>query len=146
MSDMWDGGPVLATSLEVERAQTILKLITAPVVVLPSRPDDQVRPFAVGLFESLKAMRKPDVSITALRRATSAYVHSRRYYLACGQPNALRHSLDGEPVCPVSHEDQVAARESLRSLEKAHGRTPTMTPPAVDKTTRIKSGLLPRRT
>lgn len=82
MSGIWDGGPVLATSLEVERAQTILKLITAPVGVLPLRPDDQVRPFALGLFESLKTMRKPDVSITALRRVTSAYVHSRRYYLA----------------------------------------------------------------
>jgi hypothetical protein len=146
MDSIWAGGRILATSLEVERAQTILQLITAPVRVLPDRPDDQVRPFEIGLLEQLKALRKPGVSITALRRATSAYVHSKRYYLASGQPDAMRHSIDGTPTSAVSHDDQQIARRSLRSLEEAHAKPVSAAPsPQVDKTSRIKLGLLPRR-
>jgi len=146
MDSIWAGGRILATSLEAERAQMILQLLTAPVRVLPERAEDQVRPFEIGLFEQLKALRKPGVSITTLRRATSAYVHSKRYYLASGQPDAMRHSIDGNPISAVSHDDQQAARHSLRSLEEAHGKTVSSTlPPEIDKTSRIKSGLLPRR-
>jgi len=124
----------------------ILELLSGPADVLPTRPDDEILPFAIGLFDALKAMRNDGVSISALRKATSAYVHSRRYYLASARVGAMRHSLDGSPVEQLSDRDRMAAISSLQSLDEAHGRLAAPPPlPSIDKATRIKSGLLPRR-
>jgi sRNA-binding protein len=141
-----DQSRVLATPLEVQRARAILELISGPADVLPTTPDDEVLPFAIGLFDEFKAMRKDGVSISKLRKATSAYVHSRRYYLASARVGATRYSLDGSPVEQLNDRDRTAAKVSLQSLDEAHGRitTPSPLPPA-DKASRIKSGLLPRR-
>jgi len=139
---------ILATPLEVQRASAILALLTGPARVLPSHAEDEVLPFAIGLFEELKVIRKPEVSISSLRKATSAYVHSRRYYLASARAGAMRFDIDGTPVEPVSDADREAVRASIRSLDEAHGRRDRQPspPPVIDKATRIKSGLLPRRT
>lgn len=137
---------VLATPLEVQRARAILELISGPADVLRQRPDDEVLPFAIGLFDEFKAIGNDGVSISALRKATSAYVHSRRYYLASARVGATRHSLDGSPVEQLSDNDRSAAMQSLCSLDEAHGRLAAPPPPpSIDKATRIKSGLLPRR-
>jgi len=140
-----DQGRVLATPLEIQRARAILALVRGPVQVLPTTSEHEVLPFAIGLFEELKAMRNAEVSVSALRRATSAYVHSRRYYLASARDGAMRHGLDGRPGEPVSDRDRAAAIESVRALDEAHGRTTAPPVPVpVDKATLIKSGLLPR--
>ncbi|MGV1794294.1 hypothetical protein BSK43_001430 [Rhizobium sp. P44RR-XXIV] len=49
-----------------------------------------------GLFEDLKSRLNPRVGTTVLRRAVAAYVHSKRYYFASAQPNAMRYDLEGE--------------------------------------------------
>lgn len=61
------GGRILATWLEAIRAQTIIRLPTAPTGILPGKSNNQVRSFEIGLFQKLRALRKPGVTITALR-------------------------------------------------------------------------------
>jgi sRNA-binding protein len=95
-------GPIAATELDVEKANAISTLLIRPVGVLPAKAGDPVLPFAVGLFNELRPLLKPDAGVTTLRRATAAYVHCRRYYFASAQPDSMRYGLDGEPVEPLS--------------------------------------------
>ncbi|WP_457584880.1 ProQ/FINO family protein [Ensifer canadensis] len=53
-----------------------------------------------------------------LRRATGAYLHSKRYHLAVAQTGSTRHDINGLPVEPVSDDDRLAAEEKIESLKK----------------------------
>jgi sRNA-binding protein len=142
-----DKGPILATELEVKRADAIRAMLIRPIDVLPAAPGDPIRPFAIGLFDEIKSLLKPDLTISKLRRATAGFVYSRRYYLACAQPDAKRHDLAGAVVGDVNEEDRLSAQHSFLSLQSAHGK-PKKPPERVieDKSSRIRVGLLPRKT
>ena len=53
-----------------------------PLGVLPVAIGDHIRPVAIGFFQQVSPFLSAGVSLTALRRAIGAYVHSKRYYLA----------------------------------------------------------------
>jgi sRNA-binding protein len=139
---------VLATPLDLEKAKAINALIDPPARLLPSALGDQMKPFAVGLFAELRS--KPDVSATALRRAIAAFVHSKRYYLASAQPDAMRHDIEGVPIEPVSDVDRQLAQDRFVELRRKHSHaqdklavTPAVEPPT--KTEQIRAALLARK-
>ena len=111
-------GQIAASELDVEKASAINTLLIRPVGVLPAKPGDPVLPFAVGLFNELRALLKPDAGVTTLRRATAAYVHCRRYYFASAQPDSMRHDIDGRPVEPLSAADRLAAQKSFLDVKR----------------------------
>jgi sRNA-binding protein len=144
-------GPIAATELDVEKANAINTLLIRPVGVLPAKAGDPVLPFAVGLFNELRPLLKPDAGVTTLRRATAAYVHGRRYYFASAQPDSMRHGLDGEPVEPLSPEDRLVAQNRFLSLKQATGKadapeqTAPVPAPLLSKSEQIRAALLGKR-
>ncbi|ANM14379.1 MULTISPECIES: ProQ/FINO family protein [unclassified Rhizobium] len=141
-------GPIAATELDVEKATAINMLLIRPVAVLPAKAGDPIRPFAVGLFNELRPLLKPDAGVTALRRATAAYVHCRRYYFASAQPDAMRHDLAGEPVEPLSPEDRLVAQKRFLSLKQSTSKAEApeqpapVPPPLLSKSEQIRAALL----
>lgn len=144
-------GPIAATELDVEKANAINMLLIRPVGVLPAKSGDPIRPFAVGLFNELRPLLKPDSGVTTLRRATAAYVHCRRYYFASAQPDSMRHGLDGEPVEPLSPEDRLVAQKRFLSLKQITGKADApeeaapVPPPLLSKSEQIRAALLGKR-
>ncbi|MBB3137894.1 sRNA-binding protein [Rhizobium pisi] len=144
-------GQIAASELDVEKASAINTLLIRPIGVLPAKPGDPVLPFAVGLFNELRALLKPDAGVTTLRRATAAYVHCRRYYFASAQPDSMRHNLDGEPVEPLSEEDRLVAQKRFLSLKQSAAKTETpekeapVPPPLLSKSEQIRAALLGKR-
>src|ERR1700755_2704287 len=94
-------GVVAATANDIGKANAINALLVRPIGLLPQREGDPVKPFAVGVWAEIRALMKPDVTVTALRKATSTYTHTIRYYFACAQPDAQRHDVDGHSISPV---------------------------------------------
>lgn len=142
-------GPIAATELDVEKANAINTLLVRPVGVLPAKAGDPVLPFAVGLFNELRPLLKPDAGVTTLRRATAAYVHCRRYYFASAQPDSMRHNIDGEPVEPLSEEDRLVAQKRFLSLKQSAAKAeepepaPVVVPaPVLSKNEQIRAALL----
>jgi hypothetical protein len=141
-------GPVAAIPIDVEKAAAINNLLRQPAGILPASTGDAIRPFARGLFEELRSALKPDVTVTTLRRAVAAFVHSKRYYFASAQPDAYRHDINGCPVEPVSTEDRLLAQQRFLGLSRKQGNTdlsvettgPSQVQP--DKTQRIRASLL----
>jgi sRNA-binding protein len=135
----------------VEKANAINVLLIRPVGVLPAKAGDPILPFAVGLFNELRPLLKPDAGVTTLRRATAAYVHCRRYYFASAQPDSMRHGLDGEPVEPLSPEDRLVAQKRFLSLKQNTGKTDaseqtaTVPAPLLSKSEQIRAALLGKR-
>ena len=145
-------GPIAATELDVEKANAINTLLIRPVGVLPAKPGDPVLPFAVGLFNELRPLLKPDAGVTTLRRATAAYVHCRRYYFASAQPDSMRHNLDGKPVEALSEEDRLVAQKRFLSLKHTAAKTEepepapvVVPPPVISKSEQIRAALLGKR-
>jgi len=94
--------PPVATEKDLRRCKVIEGLLVQLLGVLPTEIGDSIRPITIGFFQRVSTLLKPDASVTTLRRAIGAYVHSKRYYLGCSQADAMRHGLDGNPVEPVS--------------------------------------------
>jgi len=138
-----DTHPILATELEVRRAKAIIELLVRAIDILPSEIGEPVRPFAIGLFDQIIALLKPGITISKLRRVTSGYVHSKRYYLACAQKGAERFDLTGVSVGKVSEADRESALQSLIALQSAHAK-PAATAQK-DRASRSRGGLLPRK-
>lgn len=84
--------PVIATDKDIRRVMAITGLLVQPLGVLPVAVGDPIRPVTIGFFQQVSPFLSPGVSVPALRRAIGAYVDSKRYYMACSQPNAsARH-------------------------------------------------------
>ncbi|APO70037.1 conjugation repressor FinO/ProQ protein (plasmid) [Rhizobium gallicum] len=145
-------GPIIATEFDVQKAEAISVLLIRPIDILPSKPGDQIRPFALGLFNDIRALVKPDVGATALRRAVGSFVHSKRYYFASGQPDSMRHDIDGKPVEPLSTADRLVAQRRFLNLKRNNDENsassiesaPSPAPPS--KTEQIRTALLRRDT
>ncbi|MFA1625566.1 ProQ/FINO family protein [Rhizobium mongolense] len=142
-------GPIVATEFDVQKAEAISVLLMRPIGILPNKPGDPIRPFALGLFNDIRALAKPDVKATALRRAVGSFVHTKRYYFASAQPGSMRHDIDGKPVEPLSTEDRLVAQRRFLSLKRSNEENsasplepPTAAPPS--KTEQIRAALLRR--
>ncbi|KAB2739930.1 MULTISPECIES: ProQ/FINO family protein [Brucella/Ochrobactrum group] len=116
--------PVTATDKDLRRAMAIADLLVQPLGILPAAVGDPIRPVAIGFFQQVSPYLSPGESVTALRRAIGAYVHSKRYYLACSRPDAMRHDINGEPVEPVSDSDQLNAQKRLQIFREQKSQTP----------------------
>ncbi|MBX5172512.1 ProQ/FINO family protein [Rhizobium sp. NZLR1b] len=141
-------GPIAATELDVEKATAINMLLIRSVAVLPAKAGDPILPFAVGLFNELRPLLKPEAGVTTLRRATAAYVHCRRYYFASAQPDSMRHGLEGEPVEPMTPEDRLVAQKRFLSLKQSTGKAEApvpVPPPLLSKSEQIRAALLGKK-
>lgn len=93
---------VLARERDLAKAQAINTLLVRQIAILPTKVGDPILPFAVGLWNEIRNLLKPEISASALRKATGAYVHSRRYQIAVAKPGSARYSLNGYMVEAVS--------------------------------------------
>ena len=140
-------GPVLAREREVAKTEAINALLTRPIAILPAKVGDPVRPFALGLWNDIRPLLKPDVSVSALRKAMATYVHSRSYQIAVARAGSVRHDINGEPVEPVSEADRLDALRKYEGFQARDGSTkPKSTSPAQPtKTEAIRIALLRRK-
>ena len=78
----------------------------------------KVLPLAVGTYAEIRRLH-PDINRRAL--ATTLHWHASRpsYLRALGLADALRHDLEGNPVEPVTAEQQDYARARLAEQRKA---------------------------
>jgi hypothetical protein len=140
---------VLAREREVAKTEAINALLIRPIAVLPAEVGDPVRPFALGLWNEIRPLLKPDISVTALRKVMASYVHSRSYQIAVARPGSLRHDINGAPVGPVSDADRQDAQEKYEGFKERDGsRGPKSPPPAPSPTSKaagIRAGLLKRK-
>jgi ProP effector len=152
MTKLWteSRGAIPATSSDLDKAEAISALLTRPIDLLPKAVGDPIRPFAIGIWNDLRALLKPDTSVISLRRAVSAYTHSKRYFLACAQPDAFRHDIDGNAVAPIAEENRMAAQLAFSKLNMSSSDTPapplepTPEPPEISRAAQIRAGLLGR--
>lgn len=101
-------GPIQATEQDVRKADAINALLVRPIALLPTRVGDPILPFTIGIFDTIRQFLKPETNSTPLRRAVGTFVHSKRYFFACAQPDSMRHDVDGQPVEPLSQEDRLS--------------------------------------
>ena len=132
-------GPITANETDLAKARAINALLLRPIEILPAKVGDPIRPFALGLWNDIRPLLKPDVGITKLRRATGAYLHSKRYFFATAQPDSMRFDVQGNPAEPVSDADRLAAQERYQNLARGSAATP------LTKSEQIRVALLTRR-
>nr|WP_200985070.1 ProQ/FINO family protein [Rhizobium rhizogenes]QCL09496.1 proQ/FINO family protein [Rhizobium rhizogenes] len=152
MTNPWteNRGMIAAAPSDIDKAKAIEALLIQPIDLLPKAAGDPIHPFAIGIWTDLRALLKPDTPAIPLRRAVSAYTHSKRYFLACAQPDAFRHDIDGNPVAPIAVENRMAAQLAFSKLNKSSSDTPAPPPqpttesPEVSRAAQIRAGLLGR--
>lgn len=139
--------PVLAREREVAKIAAINALLTRPIGILPAKVGDPVRPFALGLWNDVRPLLKPEVSVSALRKAVATYVHSRRYQMAVAKAGSVRHDINGEPVEPVSDADRMDALRKYEGFQACDGssKPKSASPAQPTKTDAIRSALLRRK-
>lgn len=140
---------VFARDREVAKTEAINALLIRPIRVLPAKVGDPLRPLTVGLWKEIRPLLKPDVSVTALRKAMATYVHSRSYQIAVARPGSLRHDINGAPVCPVSDADRLDAQEKYENFKSRDGSRNSKPAPALftpaSKTEYIRAAPLRRK-
>jgi sRNA-binding protein len=143
-------GPTAATKIDTQKAEAINVLLVRSIGILPVTPGDPIRPFAIGLFDEVRRLLKPEIGATTLRRAIAAFVHSKRYYLASAQPDSMRHDIDGNPIEPLSVSDRLVAQQRFLTLkrDRAQAEPPSPEPMEMEqvptKAEQIRAALLGR--
>ncbi|KSV84372.1 ProQ/FINO family protein [Sinorhizobium sp. GL28] len=142
-----NSSPVLAREREVAKTEAINTLLTRSIAILPAKLGDPIRPFALGLWNDIRPLLKPEISVTALRKAMATYVHSRSYQIAVARPGSFRHDINGEPVEPVSDADRLDALKKHESFKEGDGlsRPEPAAPAPLSKTEAIRLSLLRRK-
>ncbi|WP_234885319.1 ProQ/FINO family protein [Rhizobium rhizogenes] len=141
---------IAAAPSDIDKAKAIEALLIQPIDLLPKAAGDPIRPFAIGIWNDIRALLKPDTPAIPLRRAVSAYTHSKRYYLACAQPDAFRHDIDGNAVAPIAEENRMAAQLAFSKLNKSSSDAAAPPPelttesPEISRAAQIRAGLLGR--
>jgi len=141
-------GPIAANEYDLVKAGEINALLRQPIDVLPATIGDPIKPFAVGLWNEVRLLLKPDISVTTLRKATGAYIHSKRYFFATAQPDSMRFDLQGKPIEPVSTADRLSAQARYQRLKRSDLQLDPdadIAPSLPSKVDRIRAGLLARR-
>lgn len=114
---------VLAKPYELRVAQELQSMLTEELAVLPRQPSDVIKPFRIGINDALMALRKPDITPSALGIAIQKYTRSTGYLLALSIDDSLRYNLDGSDAGTVSDKDRLAARDAFhQSLAKRERR------------------------
>ncbi|MCK3777258.1 ProQ/FinO family protein [Ensifer sesbaniae] len=54
---------------------------------------------------------RSDVSVSTLRKATGAYIHSRSYQIAVARRDSHRHDINGVPIDFVPDADRLDAQQ-----------------------------------
>ncbi len=152
MTKLWTSsrGPIAANETDLLKAKAINALLLQPIDILPSAIGDPIKPFALGLWNEIRPLLRPDANVTALRRATGSYLHSKRYYLATAQPESMRFDLHGRSTGPVSAADRLVAQQRYQSLLQSKEPSPApvaiaAVPASLTKTEQIRAALLSRR-
>ncbi len=114
--------PDLGFECRCRNAAAINLLLTRPIAILPVQAGEQIKPFAIGLFEDIRMLLRRDATVTQLRRKIAAYLHTRRYYFASAQPDAMRHDIEGNPVAPISDADRMTAQMRFLALKHKGAR------------------------
>ena len=141
-------GPIAANEYDLVKAGEINALLRQPIDVLPATIGDPIKPFAVGLWNEVRLLLKPDISVTTLRKATGAYIHSKRYFFATAQPDSMRFDLQGKPIEPVSTADRLSAQARYQRIKRCDLQLDPdadIAPSLPSKVDRIRAGLLARR-
>ncbi|MGF6178368.1 ProQ/FINO family protein [Ensifer sp. 4252] len=136
-----DFGPVLARERDVAKTEAINALLIRPIAILPAKVGDPIRPFALGLWNDIRPLLKPEISVTALRKAMATYVHSRSYQIAVARSGSLRHDINGQPVEPVSDVDRLDALKKYEGF-KARDGSSTLPPASPLATSASKRGAI----
>ena len=143
-------GAVAANLGDLDKANAINRLLIRPINLLPCAVGDPIKPFAIGVWNDIRLLLQPDTAAIALRRAISAYAHSRSYFYACAQSDAFRHDVDGNAVVPITAVDRAAAQLVLSKLKRtSSGDTaavsePSKTTPDASKSNQIRAGIFRR--
>ncbi|OCP36175.1 ProQ/FINO family protein [Ensifer sp. LC163] len=136
-------GPVVAREKDVFKAAAINALLTRPIAILPGKVSDPIRPFALGLWNDIRCLLKPEISVSTLRKAIGAYVYSRSYQVAIARPGSVRHDVNGAPVASVSHADRLDAQQKYESLRTGDGsRNTKAASPLARPTSLSKAGMI----
>ncbi len=140
-------GPVLAREREVAKTEAINALLTRPIAILPAKVGDPVLPFALGLWNDIRPLLKPEISVSALRKAMATYVHSRSYQIAVARAGSSRHDINGEPVEPVSDADRLDALRKYEGFKARDGSSEpkSQSPVQPTRTDAIRIALLRRK-
>jgi len=117
--------PPVATEKDLRRCKAIESLLVSLWAFYRLRSVIRSVRSQSAFFQQVSPLLKPDASVTALRRAIGAYVHSKRYYLSCSLADAMRHDLDGNPFEPVSDTDRLNAEERLSASGQQTSIVPT---------------------
>ncbi|WP_234804176.1 ProQ/FINO family protein [Ensifer adhaerens] len=136
-----EAGPVLAREREVAKTAAINAILIRPIAILPAKLGDPIRPFARGLWNDVRPLLKPEISVTALRKAMATYVHSRSYQIAVARTGSLRHDINGEPVESVSDADRLAAQKAYEGFKERDGssKPESASPAQLSKTEAIRT-------
>jgi sRNA-binding protein len=146
--------PIAASERDVEKAGAINALLVKPINILPQKAGDPILPFALGIFQEIRPLLKPDEAVTKLRRATAIYVRLKRYYFASAQPDSMRHDLEGAPVGAVSEADRLEAQRRFLEMKRTRSGAdqqvvetlrPIAVVPALTKNEQIRAALFKLR-
>jgi hypothetical protein len=99
-------GPIPAREVDVSKANVINALLTRPIAVLPTKAGDPIRPFAVGLWNGIRPLLKPEYSVTTLRRATGAYLPRRDIIFP--SPNRIPCAMTSMECQPAQYQRQTS--------------------------------------
>lgn len=148
---MGNRGQIAVSDYYLKKAQAINALLVRPIAILPTEPGDTIKPFAVGLFDEIRYLLRPDCALIALRRAVGAYVNSKAYFLVSAQPDSMRHDIDGHEIEPLSEEARRFAQERLfsgrnhRATTDAKASAKSEPAPTLSKAEQIRASLLKPR-
>ncbi|KSV61775.1 ProQ/FINO family protein [Sinorhizobium sp. Sb3] len=139
--------PVLAREREVAKTEAINALLTRPIAILSVKVGDPIRTFALGLWNDIRPLLLPDISVSTLRKAMATYVHSRSYQIAIARADSMRHDIDGEPVGPISDGDRLDALRKYEGFKARDGSSEPKSalPAQLTKTEAIRMALLRRK-
>jgi ProQ/FINO family len=121
-----------ALPADLEMLEPLRELLGDLPAVFPTAADRRIWPLAIGIDKHLVELaggRGADVeqATAVVRQVLRRYCRSRTYIAALGQPDALRHALDGTPIESVAAEHK--GPRSKPQPASAGQASPTATEP-----------------
>jgi ProQ/FINO family len=109
MGDVTTSTARYALLADLEMLEPLRELLGDLPAVFPTADDRLIRPLAVGIDKQLIELAggrgvDAEQATAVVRQVLRRYCRSRTYLAALGQPDALRHALDGTVIEPVAAE------------------------------------------
>ncbi len=124
-SPYWLQGSAAAQTL----ARTLLERYPAAFCAEPAA----VRPLKIGIDHDIR--QATDVAPRVVSEVLRGYTRRRAYRAALAVPGALRVDLHGQPVAPVTPEQQQWAQQGARRTARPAGAAPAAIPAATPAAT-----------